>query len=79
MRRVRPKIRASIVMFTYFNPIMRRGAEQFCRDIKAAGASGEPLTLCSTAQIAQSQCLPLIKPASLMLSRMRGSAMTPTM
>ena len=37
VRRVSPKIRASLVMFTYFNPIMRRGAEQFCRDIKEAG------------------------------------------
>ena len=52
VRRVSPKIRASIVMFTYLNPIMRRGAEQFCRDIKEAGASGQPLTLCSTAQTA---------------------------
>ena len=42
VRRVSPKIQASILMFTYFNPIMRRGAEQFCRDIKEAGASGQP-------------------------------------
>ena len=41
VRRVSPQIRASIVMFTYFNPIMRRGAEQFCRDIREAGASGQ--------------------------------------
>ena len=41
VRRVSPQIRASIVMFTYFNPIMRRGAERFCRDIREAGASGQ--------------------------------------
>ena len=34
-------MQASIVMFTYFNPIMRRGAERFCREIKEAGASGQ--------------------------------------
>ncbi|CAL5219252.1 g1048 [Coccomyxa viridis] len=40
VRRASPKMQASILMFTYFNPIMRRGLEQFCRDIKEAGASG---------------------------------------
>ena len=44
VRRVSPKIQASILMFTYFNPIMRRGAEKFCRDIKEAGASGQTCT-----------------------------------
>ena len=32
-------------MFTYFNPIMRRGSERFCQQIKEAGASGPPLAL----------------------------------
>ena len=41
VRRASPKMQASILMFTYFNPIMRRGLEQFCRDIKEAGASGQ--------------------------------------
>ncbi|CAK0744552.1 hypothetical protein CVIRNUC_001557 [Coccomyxa viridis] len=40
VRRVSPKIRAPIIMFTYFNPIMRRGSERFCQQIKEAGASG---------------------------------------
>ncbi len=40
VRRASPKMQASILMFTYFNPIMRRGLEQFCREIKEAGASG---------------------------------------
>jgi Tryptophan synthase alpha chain len=31
---------APVVLFTYFNPIMARGLERFCRDMKAAGASG---------------------------------------
>ena len=36
-----PSIKAPLVLFTYYNPIMRRGADKFCRQIKAAGASGE--------------------------------------
>lgn len=35
-----PHISAPIVMFTYFNPIMARGLDKFCRQAKAAGASG---------------------------------------
>ena len=27
-------------MFTYYNPIMRRGMDKFMQQIKAAGASG---------------------------------------
>ena len=34
-------VRAPIVMFTYYNPIMARGLDTFCRQIKEAGASGE--------------------------------------
>ena len=45
VRKVSPKISAPIIMFTYFNPIMRRGSERFCQQIKEAGASGQPLTL----------------------------------
>ena len=37
---VSPKIRAPILLFTYFNPIMARGLDKFCADIRAAGASG---------------------------------------
>ena len=40
VERVSPHIRAQLVMFTYYNPIMRRGAERFCQQAKAAGASG---------------------------------------
>ena len=40
VRRVSPEITAPIVMFTYFNPIMARGLNTFCEQIKAAGASG---------------------------------------
>ena len=43
VRKVSPKIKAPIIMFTYFNPIMRRGCEVFCRQIKEAGALGTPL------------------------------------
>lgn len=37
---VSPTIKAPIVMFTYYNPIMRRGMDKFMQQIKAAGASG---------------------------------------
>ena len=40
VERVAPRIRARLVMFTYYNPIMRRGAERFCQQARAAGASG---------------------------------------
>ena len=33
-------ITAPIILFTYYNPIMARGLEQYCADIRAAGASG---------------------------------------
>ena len=42
--RVAPDINARLVMFTYYNPIMRRGAERFCQQAKAAGASGGHFT-----------------------------------
>lgn len=40
VRQVTPHISAPIVMFTYFNPIMARGLDTFCEQIKNAGASG---------------------------------------
>lgn len=40
IRQVTPEISAPIVMFTYFNPIMARGLDRFCQQIKEAGASG---------------------------------------
>ncbi|KAK9846530.1 hypothetical protein WJX81_006056 [Elliptochloris bilobata] len=40
VERMSPRISARLVMFTYYNPIMRRGAERFCQQAKAAGASG---------------------------------------
>eukprot|EP00951_Prasinocladus_malaysianus_P005806 scaffold40944_cov31-Prasinocladus_malaysianus.AAC.1 len=33
-------ISAPIVLFCYYNPIMRRGLEKFCEQARAAGASG---------------------------------------
>ena len=41
--KVGPTIKAPIVLFTYFNPIIRRGMDKFCAQIKAAGASGEQI------------------------------------
>lgn len=40
VREVSPQIKAPLVLFTYYNPIMRRGMDNFCRQIKEAGASG---------------------------------------
>lgn len=40
VRKVAPTIRAPLVLFTYYNPIIRRGLDTFCRMLKEAGASG---------------------------------------
>lgn len=40
VRCVAPTLKAPLVLFTYFNPILRKGVDNFCRQIKAAGASG---------------------------------------
>ncbi|PNH12743.1 Tryptophan synthase alpha chain [Tetrabaena socialis] len=40
VRRTAPGMKAPLVMFTYYNPIMRKGLEKFCQTIKDAGASG---------------------------------------
>ena len=38
--RVTPRIRAPIIMFTYYNPIMRRGLGTFCAQLRDAGVRG---------------------------------------
>lgn len=35
-----PDVSAPIILFTYFNPIMARGLEKFCADLRAAGGAG---------------------------------------
>ena len=40
IRRVSPKMKAPIVLFCYYNPIMARGLDAFCKEIKEAGVSG---------------------------------------
>lgn len=40
MKQVVPSIQAPIVLFTYYNPIINRGIENFLQAIKEAGASG---------------------------------------
>ncbi len=37
---VSPDIKAPIILFTYYNPILNRGIETFLKDIKAAGVAG---------------------------------------
>ena len=38
--RVTPRISAPIIMFTYYNPIMRRGLDTFCGQLRDAGVRG---------------------------------------
>lgn len=40
VKEVSPKLQAPIILFTYYNPILNRGVEQFLRDIAEAGAAG---------------------------------------
>lgn len=40
VRRVSPDLRSPIVLFTYYNPILNRGINQFLQDIAAAGVKG---------------------------------------
>lgn len=38
---VTPTLKAPLVLFTYYNPILRRGIENFVKEIASAGVSGE--------------------------------------
>jgi hypothetical protein len=38
--KVSPTLTAPLVLFTYYNPIIRRGMDKFCQQIKEAGAAG---------------------------------------
>ena len=38
---VAPSLRAPVLIFTYYNPIMARGLDRFCQQVKDAGVSGE--------------------------------------
>jgi tryptophan synthase alpha chain len=40
LKEVTPTIQAPIVLFTYYNPILNRGVDQFLQDVKAAGVQG---------------------------------------
>lgn len=40
LAKVSPSLSSPVVLFTYYNPIMKRGAERFMKDAKAAGAAG---------------------------------------
>lgn len=37
---VRPRVKIPLVLFTYFNPVLRYGVEKFSRDAAAAGVDG---------------------------------------
>lgn len=40
LKEVSPRLTAPVVVFTYYNPIMRKGLDTFCQQIKDAGAAG---------------------------------------
>ena len=40
LREVGPSLRAPVVLFTYYNPILKRGPEVFLKAVKEAGGSG---------------------------------------
>jgi tryptophan synthase alpha subunit len=40
LRGVSDRLTAPVLMFTYYNPIMARGADVFCAQARDAGASG---------------------------------------
>jgi tryptophan synthase alpha chain len=40
VKQVAPTLRSPIILFTYYNPILNRGIEQFLQDIVAAGVKG---------------------------------------
>lgn len=40
LREVGPSLSAPVVLFTYYNPILKRGPEVFLKAVKAAGGSG---------------------------------------
>lgn len=40
LKSVSPQLKAPIVLFTYYNPILNRGIETFFQEIAAAGAAG---------------------------------------
>ena len=65
VERVSPRIRAQLVMFTYYNPIMRRGAERFCQQAKAAGASGATNSLAFCGTMSRYVTLPVRRGAAL--------------
>ncbi len=40
VNRLRPQLQAPIVLFTYYNPILKRGVDTFLDQVAAAGAAG---------------------------------------
>ena len=48
--RVSPRMRAPIILFQYYNPILRKGPDEYCRQAKEAGAAGSPPPTWATPQ-----------------------------
>ncbi len=40
LKETTPQLTAPVVVFSYYNPLLRRGIDTFCKQVKDAGASG---------------------------------------
>lgn len=46
--KVSPRLQAPIILFQYYNPILRKGPDEYCRQAKQAGAAGPPAPIKNT-------------------------------
>ena len=42
--KVTPRVKTPIILFQYYNPILRKGPDEYCRIAKQAGAAGNLVT-----------------------------------
>ncbi|MDB9311371.1 tryptophan synthase subunit alpha [Aphanizomenon sp. CS-733/32] len=61
LKGISPSLRSPIILFTYYNPILHRGVDQFLRQIKDAGVAGLVVP-----DLPLEESAGLIKPAALM-------------
>lgn len=40
LKKASPTLKSPVVLFTYFNPILKKGIDSFCKQAKESGASG---------------------------------------
>ena len=51
LKQVSPRLQAPVIMFQYYNPILRCGLDDYCQRAQAAGASGELLGARASSQL----------------------------